>query len=517
MRRSPMRLVLLALLVTSFAFAAQPRPNVVLILADDMGWGDMGAYGGIIPTPHLDRLAAEGMRFTDAHTTSSVCTPTRYGILTGRYNWRSTLKSGVLHGTSKPLIKPGRPTLPGFLARRGYLTSVVGKWHLGLEWPLLDKPRSADQGPTKGQGWGIDYAGKVENGPLARGFTEDFLFPASLDMPPYVYLRNDKPVGIPTVTKVFKVPARPGPATADFEAVNCLGDFAREARGFIARASEASRPFFLYLPLTSPHTPLVPSPEWAGKSGMGDYADFVMETDWVVGEVLAELESTGQASSTLVFFTSDNGCSPTAGIPGLEARGHRPSGPWRGHKADIFEGGHRVPLLARWPGRIAPQTISDALVCTSDFFATVTDSLDLPLDPVEGVDSFSFLPAFEGKPVPRPFIIHHSVNGSFAVRRGPWKLILCPGSGGWSDPRPKDAWKAGLPPVQLYHLGDDPAERRNLFDSQPNRAKALADLLAEAIRRGRTTRGPALANEGWPDTIDNRVVELFPALKPPEK
>ena len=327
--------------------ASAAAPNIVYILADDMGYGDPAYAGGKIPTPNLDRLAKEGMQFSDAHTSSAVCTPTRYGILTGRYNWRSPMKKGVLNGFSDPLIPESRQTVAAMLKDAGYHTSVIGKWHLGLKWPKLGVP-----GSGKGPGWDVDYAKRAEKGPIALGFSEDFLYPASLDMPPYVYLRNDVPVGIPTVTKSFQQPKRPGPATADFEAENVLPHLAREAREFIAReAQKKAHSFFLYMPLTSPHTPLVPTGRWQGKSGLGDYADFMMETDWVVGEVLAELDARGVAGETLVIFTSDNGCSPMAKIPELAEKGHKVNGSLRGHKADIFEGGHRVPFLVRWPGR----------------------------------------------------------------------------------------------------------------------------------------------------------------------
>jgi len=500
---------------------AEAPPNFVFILADDMGYGDVAHAGGKVPTPHLDRLAEQGMRFTDAHTSSSVCTPTRYGLLTGRYNWRSRLKEGVLWPPAKPLINSDRLTVAGFLQKRGYDTCVIGKWHLGLEWQRLPngQKRTARSGPTQGPCWDLDFTRKVEHGPLARGFTHDFLFPASLDMPPYVYLRDDVSVGIPTVTKAFKTPNRPGPATEDFEAEKCLRDFAREARAYIARCVEEEKPFFLYLPLTSPHTPIVPSGRWQGKSGLGDYGDFVMETDWVVGEVMTELERQHVAGNTVLVFSSDNGCSPSAGIPKLEAQGHFPNGPWRGHKADIYEGGHRVPFLVRWPGKVAHGSTCDRTICLTDFYTTVADILgqrdQVPVDAAE--DSFSFWPALRdgGKQEEaRPFTIHHSINGSFAIREGKWKLCLCPGSGGWSQPRPAQAWKdSDLPVVQLYNLKDDPKETKNVQDQEPEVVNRLVSRLGQAIRQGRTTPGPGQANEGWPGTFKQPVLERFSELR----
>ena len=319
---------LLTILVLATGLAkplALDRPNVIYILADDLGYGDLSHAGGKVPTPHCDRLAREGMRFTDSHTTSSVCTPTRYGIVTGRYNWRTHLKSGVLWGLSEPLIPEDRLTVAKFLQQNHYHTAVVGKWHLGLGWQMLPngEKRQAKTGPTKGDGWQIDYGKKVDGGPLAIGFDESFIIPASLDMYPYVYLKNDKPTEWATVTKAFH---RPGPSGEKFEAIDCLRDFAREASQYIdARAKANGKPFFLYLPLTSPHTPIVPAKRWQGKSGLGSYGDFLMETDWVVGEVLKALDRNKLVENTMVIFTADNGCSPQAKIRASSSRATNPT------------------------------------------------------------------------------------------------------------------------------------------------------------------------------------------------
>jgi arylsulfatase A-like enzyme len=347
------RLLLPALLAALLSVANARTPNVVVILADDMGVGDVSHNGGKAATPHLDQLAREGMRFTDAHSASAVCTPTRYALVNGRYNWRSPLKKGVLGGPSPTLIRNGETTLAAFLGKHGYRSMVIGKWHLGLDWAKLPQKGQAAEGPTKGAGWDIDFTQKAANGPTALGFSEDFLFPASLDMAPYVYLRNDEAIDQPTVSATFWS-NRWGPAVKGMKAEQCLGDFAREARAFIGR--NAGKPFFLYLPLTSPHTPIAPSERFRGKSPIGPYGDFIMETDWVVGEVLAELDARGIADDTLLFFTTDNGCSPQAGFDELATHDHHPSGKFRGHKADIYEGGHRVPFLVRWPGKVAAGT-----------------------------------------------------------------------------------------------------------------------------------------------------------------
>ncbi len=510
--------VALLLIASISKLQADNPPNVIYILADDLGYGDLSHAGGKAPTPHCDRLAKEGMRFTDSHTTSSVCTPTRYGIVTGRYNWRTKLKSGVLWGLSEPLIPEKRLTVPKFLQQNGYHTAVIGKWHLGLGWKMLPngEKKKAKSGPTKGDGWQIDYSKKVSGGPLAIGFDESFIIPASLDMFPYVYLKNDKSTEWATVTKAFH---RPGPSGKKFEAINCLRDFAREANQFIdARSKAKNKPFFLYLPLTSPHTPIVPAKPWQGKSKMGSYGDFLMETDWVVGEVLKAVDRNKLAENTMVIFTADNGCSPQAKIPNLIKQGHKPNANWRGHKADIFEGGHRTPFLVRWPAKIKAGSVSDQTICTTDLFATLKEIIaankSLPNNAAE--DSFSFLPALLGKKDSsiRPFTIHHSINGSFAIRRGNWKLSLCPGSGGWSAPRPNVAKKdKNLPLIQLYNLEKDPTEKTNLQAKHPELVLELVNDLAMAIKNGRTTPGAIQSNEGHPKTFDERLLDRFPALK----
>jgi len=492
------------------------KPNLVFILADDQGYGDVSHAGGKAPTPNIDRLAKEGMRFTDAHTTSSVCTPTRYSILTGRYNWRSPLKKSVLFGLDTPLIPKSRTTVAGFLRKQNYHTGIVGKWHLGLGWQKFPdgKTRKAESGPTKGGGWDIDYGKPVKGGPNALGFDESFIIPASLDMFPYVYLKNGLCTQPATVTKAFH---RSGPSGKDFEAINCLRDFAREARSFIAGSShKKDKPFFLYLPLTSPHTPIVPAKRFQGKSSLGKYGDFVMETDWVVGQVLAELDRQKVEGETLVIFTTDNGCSPAAGIPNLVKKGHKPNAHWRGHKADIFEGGHRVPFVVRWPGKVKPGSEYKGIVSSVDFFATAADVIGAKdkVKPEAAEDSFSFLSALRGETTAtRPSLIHHSIAGSFAIRRGKWKLNLCPGSGGWSNPRPTVALKnKKLPPVQLYDLETDPSEKTNLQDKHHEIVTELVNALTQAIAQGRTTVGPRQTNEGWPNTFPKPVLAMFPQL-----
>ncbi|MCH7226174.1 arylsulfatase [Haloferula sp. A504] len=507
-------LILLLALASSLTAAT---PNVIVILADDMGIGDVSHNGGKAPTPHLDRLAKEGMRFTDGHSASSVCTPTRYALVTGRYNWRSPLKKGVLGGPSPTLIRNGETTIAAFLGKHGYHSTVIGKWHLGLDWAKLPKKGEAAEGPTKGAGWDIDFSKKASNGPTDLGFSEDFLFPASLDMAPYVYLRNDEVIEQPTISATFWS-NRWGPAVKGMEPEQCLPDFAREARAFIGGAAEAGKPFFLYLPLTSPHTPITPSERFQGKSHLGPYGDFLMETDWVVGEVMTELDERKLAEDTLLIFTTDNGCSPQAKFEDLAKHDHHPSGNLRGHKADIYEGGHRVPFLVRWPGKVAATSTSDRTICQTDIFATVAEAISQPLGEADAPDSVSFLPTLTGADQQaRPATVHHSINGSFAIRKGPWKLCLCPGSGGWSDPKPNQAWKnKELPRVQLFELTEDLGETKNLEAEHPDKVEELVQELVTLINNGRTTPGPNQANHGQ-IPFHPGLLERFPALAKSEE
>lgn len=472
--------------------ATVARPNILLILCDDLGYGDVRAYNssGKIATPSFDRLATEGMRFTDAHTSSSVCTPTRYNLLTGRYNWRTRLQSGVLNGLSAPLIAPDRLTLAGLLRQQGYETAAIGKWHLGMDWAFKTKPNRGG----KADGWGVDYTKPIAHSPVACGFDSYFGIPASLDMPPFVFVDNDRVTSPPTTNRTW---VRTGAAAADFEAENVLPTLTARAIQYVSRHATNGKPFFLYLPFTSPHTPIVPVPQFKGKSGLNAYGDFVMQTDAAVGEVLAAVDRGGLRSNTLVIVTSDNGCSPAANFAELAAKGHDPSHPFRGAKADIFEGGHRVPFVVRWPGRVKPGAVSDRLICLGDVFATCAEILDAKVPDNSAEDSVSFLPVLLGKESApaREALVHHSINGSFAIRQGQWKLALCPDSGGWSAPRPGSAAATNLPPVQLFDLAADIGERNNVQAAHPDTVERLRKLLMKYIGEGRSTPGRPLTND----------------------
>ncbi len=468
------------------------RPNIVLILADDLGWGDPRCYnpGSKIPTPHLDRLAAEGIRFTDAHSPSAVCTPTRYGLLTGRYAWRSRLKNGVLFGYSPPLLAPDQATLASFLRGAGYETACVGKWHLGLEFVTREPAAFGDGGEPRADPALIDWSRPLRAGPHTAGFGYSYVIPASLDMVPYVYLENGKAVEPPS----SRTPGdksqrqggggfyRGGPIAPDFSIEGCQPRLLDRAETFLRRQA-TNRPFFLYFPLTSPHDPWVPTPEFRGRSGCGPRGDFVVQVDDTVGRIMAVLEERGLSRNTLLIFTSDNGAH---WLPKeVQTTGHAANGPWRGMKSDAWEGGHRVPFLARWPGHVAPGTTSDATLGLQDAFATVADLLGRPLPKDAAPDSSSFRRALLGKTAsPRPPLVQHSIRGTFVLRDGPWKLIDGADGGGWTAGKVPES-------AQLYHLGLDPAESTNLAPTEPRRLRRMQERLAEI--RGR--RGDQAARE----------------------
>jgi len=472
--------LLLAALLGGSIRAAEtpaPNPNIVYVLCDDLGYGDVQCLNpqrGKIATPNIDRLAGQGLAFTDAHSSSAVCTPTRYGILTGRYNWRSRLQSGVLDGFSPPLIAAGRLTVPALLKQHGYQSDCLGKWHLGLTF--------------SGQGRQRDLTQAIQDSPLTRGFDSFFGISASLDMPPFAFIENDRFTQAPTVTKTW---GRTGPAASDFDAADVLPTLARKAGEAIARHSAAKQPFFLYLALTSPHTPLVPTKEWKGKSALGNYGDFVMETDWALGEVLAAIDKNGIADNTLVIFTSDNGCAPYIGVDKLEKQGHFPSADRRGYKSDIWDGGHHIPFIARWPGKIKPATRSAQTICLTDLMATCAEIVGAKLPDTAGEDSVSILPLLLGNAgvPPRVPVVHHSINGAFAIRQGPWKLELCAGSGGWS--------KGGDPAqtTQLYDMSQDVGEMANQAEAHPEIVEQMTRLLDKYVADGRSTPGAPQKND----------------------
>jgi len=481
------------------------HPNIIYILADDLGYGDVSCFNphSKIATPNIDGLARDGMKFTDAHTSSSVCTPTRYGILTGRYNWRSPLKKGVLYGMSDALIPTTRTTVAAMLKNSGYRTAFIGKWHLGWQWTL--KEGTTNRSPNFND---IDYTRPIGHAPNDLGFEYAYGHPASLDMPPYVYVENKMTTQPPDTTTVNTGEYswwREGPTGTDFVHEEVTPHFFKKSMDYIRQRAEEDDPFFLYLPLPSPHTPILPVGKWKGASNLNPYGDFVMMIDDYIGRLMQVLEETGIEENTLIIFTSDNGCSPEANFELLESKGHYPSHQFRGHKADIYEGGHRVPFIARWPAKIEKGSICDATICTTDFFATCADIVNCSIPDTEGEDSFSMMALLtrNSSQSSRKATIHHSINGSFAIRKGKWKLIMCPGSGGWSFPRPdNEAAMDTLPRLQLYNLEKDPKEEQNVYANYPDTVSVLKDLLIEDIQKGRSTPGAPQSNddafEEWP-------------------
>jgi len=476
--------------------SAPDYPNIIYILADDMGYGDIRALNpdSKIPTPNMDRLVAEGMTFTDAHSPSAVCTPTRYGILTGRYCFRTRLQSGVLVGHDPSLIEPGRLTVASLLKMAGYQTACIGKWHLGLDFKKKDPAKPL----VIGDGWSdvytsnVDYTRPIDGGPVDHGFDYSFILPSSLDIQPYFYIQNERIVN-PDIIQIDGSPDersqgpfwRQGDASRDFDFYQVLPDFTRQASHFIwdHQHSFPGNPFFLYLALAAPHTPWVPLEEFKGRSGAGLYGDFVAQVDHSIGSVLDQLDSLGVSNHTLVILTSDNGAYWRP--ENIGEFDHHANYIFSGMKSDLWEGGHHIPFVARWPDRIDPGTENDQLVCLTDLLATCADLVNMNLPYNAGEDSFSHLRAFSGEskyPGSREHLVMQSFNGQYAIRKRNWKLILARGSGGWTyEGKPED------PPVQLYNLDEDIEEQINLYDKYPELVEDLKSTL-EMFRKERRSR-----------------------------
>jgi len=467
----------LAFAFTTFFIAtasAAELPNIIYVMCDDLGYGDIQCLApktSKIPTPHADQLAAQGMVFTDAHSGSSVCTPTRYGLLTGRYSWRTRLQKGVVTGFAPCLIDADRPTVASFLREAGYDTAIIGKWHLDFQYlnPETDIPYKQKEHQTPPVG------ATIPDGPIHRGFDYFHGFHHARNME--AVIEDNRVIEHDAV-------------------INMLPRLTRKSVEYITSRKANTKPFFLYVPLGSPHTPIVPSPEWQGKSSLGSYGDFVMQTDNVLGEINNALSKNGLLDNTLLIFTSDNGCSKAANIKGLAEKGHIVSGNLRGSKADLWDGGHRLPFIVRWPGKVSPGTLCHQLICHTDLFASLAEITDRSLPPAAAEDSVSFVPALRGQEIQstRNGVIHHSISGHFAYRRGRWKLLLAKGSGGWTSPKegemPKTAAK-----IQLYDMTADLGEKTSLHEQHPEVVQDLLAQLKKDIERGRSTSGPKARND----------------------
>jgi len=522
MKRQPSLLTLLLLTAFSGVQAADTsKPNILVILADDLGYGDVQCYNaarGKIPTPNIDKLASQGMRFTDGHSSSGVCSPSRYSLLTGRYHWRTKLQTGIVGVFGEPLIAPDRMTIGTLAQKQGYRTASIGKWHLGWDWPITKEQRlllSPSEQPEdeasklkkparKGAGavateqqltaWNDIFLKPIAGGPSTRGF--DYNFGVDIpNWPPFCFIENDHTLGIPSEFLPSHYMAqnqasKQGPALKDWKLEALLTAFADHTIQFIDESVQQKKPFLVYMPITSPHTPLAVNPEWKDKSHLNLFADFVMETDALVGRVLDALEKSGAAENTLVIFTSDNGCAPYIGVKDLEELGHYPSGPLRGYKADAWEGGHRVPFLVRWPGVVAPGSVCSQLVYQADFLRTFADVFGATLPETAGEDSFSLMPLLKGadKPI-RESAVSASIGGTPALRSGSWKYIPGPGSGGWGTGGDQSQ------PVQLYNLAEDLGETNNLAAAMPEKVIEMKALLEKLIIDGRSTPGALQKND----------------------
>jgi arylsulfatase A-like enzyme len=483
-------------IIATKIIAAQEKPNIILLLTDDLGFGDPGCYGNIkIKTPHFDAVAAQGIRLTDAHTPGGVCQPSRYGILTGRYYWRSkqamkALDKRKLMGFFPAMIEKERTTLPELLKQAGYKTAMIGKWHLGLGWHT----KTRDAIDTKGIN--IDYIRPFANGPVDHGFDYFYGIAGSAGMPPYCYLENNKPVTIPTLLRTKKevpVMAEEGMTAADWRD-DLIGTTITEKAVAYIKKQTNQQAFFLYIPISAPHTPHTPAPAFIGKSGIGLRADMMLEADWTVEQISKAIEEAALINNTIFIITSDNG-AVTSGVPGwatdpakyaVEDDGTKPNGYLRGQKGDIWEGGHRVPFIARWPGVIEPNTVSEQLFCLSDLYASIAALLNIAIPKNNAEDSYNMLTLFTGEKSEtlRNSIIHHGYDKDmYSIRVDSFKLIAGQGSGGFMGPY-LPAFDKTQPPMQLYNIVLDPLEQTNLYYIYPEKVKQLKMELNRFRKQG---------------------------------
>lgn len=485
-----------------------PKPNILILYADDLGYGDLAFYNPAskIPTPNLDKLAVEGMRFTDAHSSSGICTPSRYALLTGRYHWRDFHDIVKTFGSS--VFRPGIPTLPAMLREEGYATAAIGKWHLGWDWNAIKKEDAQPRRLAgKNQVLGtedFDWSKPIPGGPLSVGF-DHYFGDDVINFPPYCWIEDDKVVQAPDTMmdtrhwKPLKEGAwecRPGPMVTGWDPYQNIPVTTQRAVDFILSRKDAEKPFFLYFAYPSPHTPIIPNDEFLGKSGVGPYGDFIVETDHSIGRILGALEEAGLARDTLVVFSADNGPEHYA-YARDKKQAHWSSQPLRGVKRDLYEGGHRVPFLMKWPGVIPADRVCDSLVSQIDLMATIAAVVGYKLPPNAAVDSHDLLPLLEGgTSTVRETHIHNTAPNIYAIRHGDW--VLVDSKTGYMSPRNPD-WEAryGYPvdddhPVELYNLQADISQRENLATSHPEKVDELKRLMSQIRKQGHSA--PRLRN-----------------------
>ncbi|MDR3181712.1 MAG: arylsulfatase [Planctomycetaceae bacterium] len=465
-------------------------PNIVFILADDMGYGDVSLLNenSKIKTPRLDSLGREGIVFTDAHAGCSVCGPSRYAVMTGRYPMRNHKKAtNNNNGFGLPVIEANRLTVAQILKEKGYDTAIFGKWHLGMTWATKDA-KALGEVLNETEWQRIDYSKPIADGPLSRGFDHYFGIPASLDMVPYLFIENEYVTEIPTAVKQND-PPRPGPAGEKFEPIDVLPVLTEKARDYIREHSHGGKrqgkPFFLYLPLNAPHTPLVPTTHWQRKTEIGNYGDFCLQVDDSIGRIIDAVDQSGLKENTLIIFTADNGCATYIKPKQFEEKGHFPSYIYRGYKGDIYDGGHRLPFFARWSGTIKAQSISNELIGLVDLAATCAEITGYKIPDNSAEDSISFLPLLLGKEPQnkRTELVHISPKNQLAIREGKWKLIVPANTG------TKKMQKQNVFQRELYDMLADSSEKNNLAKQEPEIVAKMFAKLKTILDAGRSTPG----------------------------
>ncbi|WP_404308130.1 sulfatase family protein [Neorhodopirellula lusitana] len=489
------------------ANSRQSPPNILVIYADDLGFGDLGCYNAKskIPTPHLDRLAAQGMRFTDGHSSSGICTPSRYALLTGRHHWRDF--HGIVQAFGESVFQPERLTMPEMLRDSGYQTAAIGKWHLGWDWNAIKKPGAKPIQSGKRPEWGpeaFDWSKSIPDGPLAHGF-DHYFGDTVVNFPPYCWIQDDRVVEPPTermdtskwkAIKEGRWECRPGPMAAGWDPYQNIPTTTQRGVDYIKSQAKSNQPFFLYFAFPSPHAPIVPNDEFDGKSQAGPYGDFVVETDASCGRLLKALEESGQADNTLVVFTADNGPEKYAYERDIQT-GHWSSYPLRGLKRDMYEGGHHVPYIVKWPGTVEAGTVCDALVSQIDLMATFASIVGSTLPDSAAEDSHNIVPLLQGSPdAVRSTHIHNTSKDRYAIRHGDWLLI--DGKNGYVSGRNKD-WETrheypadDEQAVELYNLKTDLGQRHNKASENPERVADLKKRLQRIREQGYSA--PRLAN-----------------------